>query len=497
MALVYRRHGDALAISQRASRHSTRCRPRMNMQRLLVVKAQAPPFLGASDPVPADARACEAPSKSVIRSGQGYSDAILLQGFAWDSWKQGDGDWYGKVKAHIPDMQALGVTHVWLPPPSHSVSPEGYLPGQLYDLTSKYGNLEQLKDLTAALQAAGISPMADIVINHRCADEQENGVYNSFKDQVDHEGASIDWGRWAITSNDPHFNGAGNPDTGADFPAAPDLDHANPELRAALKDWLSWLQRDVGFRGWRFDYVRGYDAKFISEYVDATTGIDSFNVGEYWTEAQWSGPHLEYNQDWARQTLCDWVDRCNERCCAFDFPTKSILQEAARNCQYDRLRDGEGKAPGLMGWWPAKAVTFVDNHDTGSTQQHWPFPSDHVGLGYAYILTHPGIPCLFWDHVFVWGKDLREQISALTALRRRCGVVNDSSLTVVAAEADVYVAKVDGRFGSLILKLGPRMELGGLQPAQNDGWALAAWGGDWAVWEKSTTPPPPPLPAQE
>ena len=35
----------------------------------------------------------------------------------------------------------------------------------------------------------------------------------------------------------------------------------------------------------------------------------------------------------------------------------------------------------------------VDNHDTGSTQAHWPWPSDRVMLGYAFILTHPGVPC--------------------------------------------------------------------------------------------------------
>ena len=35
---------------------------------------------------------------------------------------------------------ALGVTHVWLPPPSQSVSPEGYLPGKLWNLDlSSYG----------------------------------------------------------------------------------------------------------------------------------------------------------------------------------------------------------------------------------------------------------------------------------------------------------------------------------------------------------------------
>lgn len=44
---------------------------------------------------------------------------------------------------------------------------------------------------------------------------------------------------------------------GDDYGPAPDLDHANPELREALKHWLQHLQQDIGFRGWRLDFVRG------------------------------------------------------------------------------------------------------------------------------------------------------------------------------------------------------------------------------------------------
>jgi alpha-amylase len=44
--------------------------------------------------------------------------------------------------------------------------------GQLYNLTSKYGNQEQLQDLNGELRKNGIAPCADIVINHRCACEQ-------------------------------------------------------------------------------------------------------------------------------------------------------------------------------------------------------------------------------------------------------------------------------------------------------------------------------------
>lgn len=53
--------------------------------------------------------------------------------------------------------------------------------GKLYTLDTPYGSKDELVDLLKQLKAAGIIPMADIVINHRCAQEQdESGVWNSF-----------------------------------------------------------------------------------------------------------------------------------------------------------------------------------------------------------------------------------------------------------------------------------------------------------------------------
>lgn len=94
------------------------------------------------------------------------------------------------------------------------------------------------------------------------------------------------------------------------------------------------------------------------------------------------------------------------------------------------------------------------------------------------MLTHPGVPCIFWEHAFQW--KLLEPISELVANRKRAAVKADSTLTILAAEHDLYVASIDDR---LLVKLGPRYDMGGLLPKEED-WAQAASGKDFAVWER-------------
>ena len=107
--------------------------------------------------------------------------------------------------------------------------PEGYLPQRLYDLNTPYGTAEELKALCAELKAAGIAPIADIVINHRCADTQdENGQWRIFSNVTFPDGPPDDeapgkifdksWGPWAIVEDDPNFSGEGGSDTGEIFP---------------------------------------------------------------------------------------------------------------------------------------------------------------------------------------------------------------------------------------------------------------------------------------
>lgn len=431
--------------------------------------------------------ACEAKMEKCSKRCP-HSDVVMLQAFDFLSATRTDSPktYYGRLLDRVDFIASHGFTHAWLPPPQLSVDAQGYMPRKLYMLDGSYGSMDELKTLIRALKEAGVKSVCDVVLNHRCAESyDENGTPIAFAYEVSPRGEPIDWGAEAIVRDHPNFPGTGSADSGESIPMAPDLDHTNVAVREVLIEWLEWLHDEIGYSGFRFDFAQGFAPEFLEEYVRETVGKDAFCVAENFVGMSWSGSVLEYNQDKARRVLMDWLAAVHDSSALFDFPTKGILSEAVRRREFWRLIDAQGNPPGLSGWAPQMSVLFVDNHDTGFPQNHWPFPLDRLALGYAYILTHPGICCVYGPHLWChdpemcWPKSLPGEIKTLMRIRACAKVCCESTVVIHRADSDIYVATIDD---TLIVKLGPRYDVPDELAYLFDGFDLATSGMDYAVW---------------
>jgi len=391
---------------------------------------------------------------------------VLLQGFHWAS-HEGAFDhatrrrksWYRILQENTAAIKSAGFTWVWFPPPSDSLAPEGYIPRRWNVLDTPYGSEAELRAALAALEPVGA--LADVVLNHRVG-TQTGGA--------DFQDPAFPDNRAAVVRDDESGIGTGCRDTGEHHPSGRDLDHTNPDVCGAIKHYLQRL-KSVGFRGWRYDLCKGYHGRFVGEYNEATA--PEFSVGEFF--------------DGDRQKLTHWVDTTGGRTTAFDFPTRYLLYEVCFQDDYHKLRSTNGNRTvpgGLLGIWPSRAVTFLDNHDTECRRDYEHgchndgtrhFPGETVEMGYAYLLTHPGVPCVFWSHYFDWGGQTRQRIERLIKVRRVTGLHSRSGIDIKEASKGLYAAIVDGR---VAIKLGSRDWCPG------GGWDLAADGERFAVWTR-------------
>ncbi len=380
--------------------------------------------------------------------------SIMLQGFKWDSAKVGN--WWNVLASKSKEISSAGFNIVWFPPSQDSLSDEGYLPRQLYVQNSKYGSAQQLKNAISALHSNGVYVLADVVANHRV------GV----KDWADF--SNPDWGLDACAGDDEYNGCKGSRDSGKKYEAARDIDHSKSYVREDIKRWLLML-KEIGYDGWRYDYARGFSTSYLREYDDFSSPI--FSVAEIWDDLDINNP------DSHRQALCDWMDAAGKKIKVFDFTTKGLLQRAISYGEYWRLKDRNGQPSGLIGWWPGNSVTFIENHDTqerqGSGNKAWPFPYSKIAEGYAYILTHPGIPCVFWPHYFE--SNARAAIDAMIKIRIKNGINSRSSVSILAASDNIYAALIDGK---VAVKLGSKLWDPG------NGWVKKIEGQNYTIWTK-------------
>ena len=414
---------------------------------------------------------CSMLSSNVNAQSSANINDIMMQAFGWDVYNQAvvsaEGGLYNYLNNRAGGYGVAGFNVLWLPPPSQSTGGNGYIPTKLFNFSStSYGSEAQLSALLTTLNTGipKIHPMADVVVNHRGG----TTGWTDFTEPV--------WGCESICYNDDNGNTqtaiytgcrpSGANDTGDDFSGARDLDHTSATVQNGVNDYLTRLKA-LGFDSWRWDMVKGFGPSYVGIYN--TNSVPYSSVGEYW--------------DGNSTTLKNWINGTGGKSAAFDFALYyNSLQPAFINGNYSALSGNPGLA-GQFGY-ADKAVTFVDNHDTFVKPGSF-VTNNNIMKAYAYILTHPGIPCVFFPHYYggTYSKDgvtvvytsNQMAINKLMAIRRANGI-NAYSSVVVSNSSSFYSATIDDK---VVVKIGP----GTWNPGA--GWVLNTSGTDYAVWSKS------------
>jgi alpha-amylase len=220
------------------------------------------------------------------------------------------------------------------------------------------------------------------------------------------------------------------------FGDMPDLSHRNPYVYGEILNLARWLVEDLGFDGFRYDFVKGYGSwtvTAIQEYRYMRQGrpVKPYGVGEEWDSAR---------------TIDNWVNETNawsdNPVGAFDFPLRDMLKALCDQYAFSLRRIVEWDT--FLRRQPLMAVTFVENHDMRDGDK--PIAYDKL-LAYAFILTHEGYPCVFWKDYYNWGLGMEGSPHGIAALVRAHESLAGGSTEVLWVDDDLYIMQRSG-FGA-------------------------------------------------
>ncbi|WP_219096501.1 glucan 1,4-alpha-maltotetraohydrolase domain-containing protein [Pseudomonas sp. UMAB-40] len=378
-----------------------------------------------------------ADQKGPVRNDSG--EDILLQGFHWNSSRNAPEKWYAVLTRMAGQVRQDGFTAIWMPPlwldtsswenSSNGTSGggEGYF-WRSFEKNSQYGTDEQLKQAAKALNDAGVKVVYDVVPNHMSDINNVEPLFLRGRNEWRHDCPTCDKG-------DAFLDGKA------------DLNTDNPRVFETFSAEFITLRNDYGAQGLRFDFVRGYAPENVDRWM-RTFGDQQFCVGELW-----KGPGEYPTDDWRskaswQDALKDWSDR--SRCTVFDF----ALKERMQNGSIAEWRHGLNGNPDPN--WRKIAVTFVDNHDTGYSpgryggQHHWALPEERRNQAYAYILSSPGTPSVYWPDMYDWQRG--DLIRQLIKFRKEAGIKADSPIRFQPQYSGL-VATTTGARKSLVIAL--------------------------------------------
>ena len=406
------------------------------------------PDLPDPEPTPAPTPSPEPEPEPSLNSQGWASDysGVMLQGFSWDSYNESQ--W--KVLEKQADELKGYIDLVWLPQSGKCLETTqvmGYMPYYYFNQNSSFGSEAELRSLITKFKAAGIGAIADVVINHRNTEgwytfpaETYKGV--TYQMQSTDICKNDDGGTTATQAATDGVSLSQNIDEGTDFGGCRDIDHKSENVQKVIKAYLKYLKDDLGYTGFRYDMVKGFDGSHVADYNDAT-GVE-YSVGEYWD---------------GNDKIESWINKTNKKSAAFDFQFRYNVRDAVNGA-------ANGKVTTSSDWsklnsndnlmhdanYRRYAVTFVENHDTqkrSESEQNDPLRKDTIAAN-AYMLAMPGTPCIFQPHWNAYKSEIKEMIAA----RKYAGITNMSNYANKQSKKTLYVNEVTGTKHKLLVAVG-------------------------------------------
>ena len=382
-------------------------------------------------------------------TSQGWANdysGVMLQGFSWDSYNESQ---WKVLEKQADDLKGY-IDLVWLPQSGKCMETTqvmGYMPYYYFNQNSSFGSEAELRSLITKFKAAGIGAIADVVVNHRNTEgwykfpaETYKGV--TYQMQPTDICKNDDGGTTATQAATDGVSLSQNIDEGTDFGGCRDIDHKSENVQKVIKAYLKYLKDDLGYTGFRYDMVKGFDGSHVADYNDAT-GVE-YSVGEYWD---------------GNDKIESWINRTNKKSAAFDFQFRYNVRDAvngaangkvATSSDWSKLNSNDNLMHDAN--YRRYAVTFVENHDTqkrSESEQNDPLRKDTIAAN-AYMLAMPGTPCIFQPHWNAYKSEIKEMIAA----RKYAGITNMSNYANKQSKKTLYVNKVTGTKHKLLVAVG-------------------------------------------
>lgn len=370
-------------------------------------------------------------------------EGVMLQGFSWDSYV--DTQWTN-LESQADELSGY-FSLIWVPQSGNcnsSYNVMGYMPVYYFDQNSSFGTEAQLRSMITTFKQKGLGVIADVVVNHR----NNLGVDGSWVDYPAETYGGVtyqmlptdivaddDEGNTKAWADANGYSLSANKDEGEGWSGCRDLDHKSENVQRCIKAYVKYLVDDLGYTGFRYDMVKGFDGSHVADYNDAA-GV-SYSVGEYWD---------------SNSKILSWIDATDKKSAAFDFQFRYNVRDAVNKNDWRALDSDNNLIHDKE--YRRYAVTFVENHDMqdrGTTDGYTPDElKRNILAANAYMLAMPGTPCVFLPH---W-KTYKQEIKALINARKVAGIHNESSYENQMSTGTTFQNIVQGKNGRLLVSLG-------------------------------------------